>query len=186
MLLLLLPFSVLRALGASWALELNLISLGHLRVTRDDLFARDAGGVRPTARRPPDLGCVPSPEAPAPGCRRRTPDPDPEQISRVGECRGSADALLDAGFHPRVNGYSGSFPTDYLEHKDVFNRFPAPAALRAARTLGVRYFILHEGSYEGFPQYRAAQIATMLQGLPPTAHASHRGSAWLIDLGPHR
>ena len=88
--------------------------------------------------------------------------------------------------HPRVNGYSGSFPTDYFEHKDVFNQFTAPAALRAARTLGVRYFILHEDSYEGFPQYRAAQIATMLRGLPPTTHTSHLGSAWLIDLGPHR
>lgn len=89
-------------------------------------------------------------------------------------------------FHPRVNGYSGSFPDNYFERKDVFNQFPAPVALRAAHALGVRYFILHQNKYEGFPQYRPAQIATMLQGLPPTAHTSHRGSAWLIDLGPHR
>ncbi len=88
--------------------------------------------------------------------------------------------------HPRVNGYSGSYPPDYVEHTDVFNQFPAPAALRAARTLGVRYFILHEGSYEGIPQYRSAEIAAAIRGLPPTAHTSHLGNAWLIDLGPHR
>ena len=86
--------------------------------------------------------------------------------------------------HPRVNGYSGSWPDNYFERKDVFNQFPAPIALTAARALDVRYFILHEGWYEGFPQYRTEEIAVILASLPPTAHASHFGSAWLVDLGP--
>ncbi len=85
--------------------------------------------------------------------------------------------------HPRINGYSGSFPPDYIERRTTFNRFPAPASLRAARGLGVRYVVLHVGGYGGYPQYTDPQIRTIVAGLPPGATTHRYGDAWLVDLG---
>ena len=86
-------------------------------------------------------------------------------------------------FHPRINGYSGNSPTDYVGRRRRFNRFPAPISLRAARDLGVRYVVLHGGGYAGFPQYTDAQIRAIVAGLPPGATAHRSGNAWLVDLG---
>ena len=86
-------------------------------------------------------------------------------------------------FHPRINGYSGSFPKGYLERRATFNQFPAPTAVREARDLGVRYVVLHVGVYGGYLQYTDAQIRAIVTGLPPGATAHPYGNAWLVDLG---
>jgi hypothetical protein len=88
--------------------------------------------------------------------------------------------------HPRINGYSGSWPTDYPARRTTFNAFPASKAVKAARRLGVRYVILHVGPYAGYAQYTPAAAQAVVAKLPAGAHARHLGNAWLIDLGPKR
>ena len=85
--------------------------------------------------------------------------------------------------HPRINGYSGSWPDDYPRRREIFNRFPAPDAIRTARRLQVRYVILHVGPYAGYAQYTGSQARTIVRQLPAGAHARKLGNAWLIDLG---
>lgn len=86
--------------------------------------------------------------------------------------------------HPRINGYSGSWPDGYLARVARFNRFPAASTLRAARRLDVRYFVLHTGTASGYPQYDAADVRKIVRALPPHATARRYGSSWLVDLGP--
>ncbi len=86
--------------------------------------------------------------------------------------------------HPRVNGYSGSWPDDYAARRAVFNRFPADPTVRAMRRLGVRYVVLHVGRYAGIPQYGEAAAAAIVRRLPRGATARRHGNAWLVDLGP--
>jgi len=52
-------------------------------------------------------------------------------------------ATLD--WHPRLNGYSGSFPDGYRETGNLANEVPAPEAFAALRALHVRYLVLHTG-----------------------------------------
>jgi hypothetical protein len=85
---------------------------------------------------------------------------------------------------PRVNGYSGFLPPDYLVDINDFNQFPAAAAVARAKTLGVRYLILHVGDEHGFPAYSDAEARSMVSHLPVGAVAFHRGNGWLVDLGP--
>ena len=61
--------------------------------------------------------------------------------------------------HPRVNGYSGSWPDGYLAAVQQLNRFPAPAALRTVHRLHVRYVVLHTGVEAGYAQYFAFRRA---------------------------
>jgi hypothetical protein len=89
-------------------------------------------------------------------------------------------------WHDRVNGYSGSFPDDYLANADSLNTFPSRASLVTARGLKVRYLVLHTGPYAGFAQWTRARVRAALEQLPPGATASHHGNAWLVDLGPSR
>ncbi|MEP6624729.1 MAG: hypothetical protein ABJC79_09815, partial [Acidimicrobiia bacterium] len=86
--------------------------------------------------------------------------------------------------HPRINGYSGSWPTDYPRRREIFNTFPEAAAVTAAHRLGVRYLILHVGPYAGYAQYTPAEARAIVARLPAGAHARHLGNAWLVDLGP--
>ena len=86
-------------------------------------------------------------------------------------------------FHPRINGYSGTSPTDYLGRRTRFNQFPAPISLRAARNLGVRYVVLHAGVYAGLLQYTDAQIRAIVARLPSGATAHRYGNAWLVEVG---
>jgi hypothetical protein len=94
--------------------------------------------------------------------------------------------LIDASYdwHPRFNGYSGYWPPDYVANLQTFNTFPSPAAVDLARRLGVRYVILHVGPTNGYDQLSEEQARTMVDDLPPSAHADRYGNSWLVDLGP--
>jgi hypothetical protein len=87
-------------------------------------------------------------------------------------------------WHPRFNGYSGYWPPDYVAKTQTFNTFPSPEALDLARQLGVRYVILHVGATYGYDQLSEEQARTIIDHLPPTAHAARYGNSWLVDLGP--
>ena len=86
--------------------------------------------------------------------------------------------------HPRVNGYSGSWPDGYLADLEQLNRFPAPAALRVAHRLDVRYVLLHTGTEAGYAEYSPGAVHRILAKLPPGATARHAGTAWLVNLHP--
>ena len=85
--------------------------------------------------------------------------------------------------HPRINGYSGSWPRNYRRHEEILNTYPAPAAVALGARLHVRFLILHVGTAAGFAQFAPAQARTIVAGLPG-AHARRYGNAWLVDLGP--
>jgi hypothetical protein len=44
--------------------------------------------------------------------------------------------------------------------------------------------VLHAGRYFGVQQYTRAQVAAILDRLPPGARAERHGDAWIVDLGP--
>ncbi len=87
-------------------------------------------------------------------------------------------------WHPRFNGYSGGLPDDYVSRTKTLNTFPSADAVRMMRRLGIRYAVLHVGRYQGVLQYTKAQVAAILDRLPPGARATRHGNAWLVDLGP--
>lgn len=87
-------------------------------------------------------------------------------------------------WHPRVNGYSGFIPPDYLVNINAFNAFPAPEALARAREIGVRYVILHVGDEFGYAGFTPAEADAIVAGLPPDAEAIRAGRDVLVDLGP--
>ena len=90
-------------------------------------------------------------------------------------------------WHPRLNGYSGFFPTTLGSDARVLTGFPNPASLDLLRERQIRYVILHVGYESGFPVIPPAQAAAMVAALPRGATAEQVGSAWLIDLaGVHR
>jgi hypothetical protein len=84
--------------------------------------------------------------------------------------------------HPRINGYSGSWPPDYQARVATLNTFPSAKSVALARKLGVRYVVLHTGRFGGAQQYTPKQIRAMLAALPPGAHARRYGNAWLVEL----
>ncbi len=89
-------------------------------------------------------------------------------------------------FHPRVNGYSGYWPPDYLANLVTLDTFPSPAALARAKELRLRYVVLHVGVVRGFKMLTEQQATAALAVLPPGATARRYGDAWLVDLGPPR
>jgi hypothetical protein len=86
-------------------------------------------------------------------------------------------------WHNRVNGYSGSAPSDYLSNLASLNTFPSSRALDTARRLKVRYVVVHTGRYAGFQQYTNTQAEVVVAALPKGATAKRYGNSWLIDLG---
>ncbi len=88
-----------------------------------------------------------------------------------------------ADWHPRVNGYSGYWPNDYVPVLRDLNTFPSAPAVARAKALGVRYVILHIGPSHGYQQLTEQQAQAEVDALPPTATATRYGSAWLVDLG---
>ncbi len=89
-------------------------------------------------------------------------------------------------WHPRFNGYSGSWPTGYLENAAALNTLPAPDAIAAIHRLGIRYAVLHTGVYSGVQQYTEEQARQVIAGLPAGAIATRHGNSWLIDFGKMR
>ncbi|HEX7095980.1 MAG TPA: hypothetical protein VF183_08850 [Acidimicrobiales bacterium] len=84
--------------------------------------------------------------------------------------------------NPRFNGYSGEFPTDYLERAVVLNTFPSPDSLRLADELGIRFVVLHTTSTGEAGALSEADAEAKLDDLPPGLRAHRFGSAWLVDL----
>ena len=84
---------------------------------------------------------------------------------------------------PRFNGYSGDWPADYLANLEVLNTFPAPAAIERARSLHLRYVVLHVGPYHRLPQLTETEADARITELPRGATATRHGRAWLVDLG---
>jgi hypothetical protein len=68
-----------------------------------------------------------------------------------------------------INGYSGYQPPSYIERLQRLSTFPAPDALAELRADGVRYVVIHEGSYIRLAD--AALIVATLEreGLKPLA-----------------
>ena len=64
-------------------------------------------------------------------------------------------------FHwqPSINGYSGYYPPSYLERVDRLQAFPAAPATRVLQRSGVRYVVVHLGSYT---QSEAASVLSAL------------------------
>jgi hypothetical protein len=89
-------------------------------------------------------------------------------------------------WHPRLNGYSGYFPTTYGSDAEVLAGFPNQASLERLRQRRIRYVILHVGRESGFTVVSPAQAAAMVAALPTGATAAHVGSSWLIDLAGSR
>jgi hypothetical protein len=85
--------------------------------------------------------------------------------------------------NPRVNGYSGFFPTTYLGDVVVLNRFPADEAIDRLDELGVRYVLLHLVGDHGYPALSDADVDAIRRGLPAGATSERHGDAWLVDLG---
>lgn len=85
-------------------------------------------------------------------------------------------------WNPRVNGYSGDFPPDYISNARVLNRFPGVSALKRAKLLGVRYVVLHTSELGSAGSYPEAEAEEMIAQLPPNARAERFGDAWLVEL----
>jgi hypothetical protein len=86
-------------------------------------------------------------------------------------------------WHPRLNGYSGFYPSTYASDAQVMNTFPAASSLNRAKELRIRYVVLHVGTEDGFPMLSPAQAQTIISSLPPGATATRTGNSWLVDLG---
>jgi hypothetical protein len=86
-------------------------------------------------------------------------------------------------WHPRVNGYSGNYPTTYINDVDIINDFPSRAARRHLATLDVRFVVLHTGSTSGYPQFTPEEAEAIVRRLPSGIEAEQFGDSWLLDLG---
>jgi hypothetical protein len=106
------------------------------------------------------------------------------QPDEWGYVEGPRMARATTDWKPRVNGYSGAWPDDYVSILRVLNRFPSASALDRMDDLGVRYVVLHVGPAHFYPQLTEAQAQRIVDNLPDGASAERVGEAWLIDLGP--
>jgi hypothetical protein len=75
-------------------------------------------------------------------------------------------------FHwmPSINGYSGYYPLSYLERLHSLQNFPADSATRVLQQAGVRYVIVHTGSYA------PARLGAILTALTANRAYSDLGS----------
>ena len=72
-------------------------------------------------------------------------------------------------FHwkPILNGYSGFSPPSFVARADRFATFPGPEAIAQLRRDGVRYVIVHEGTYLRPGQSGRIVLSLVLAGLRP-------------------
>ena len=87
--------------------------------------------------------------------------------------------------HPRINGYSGSWPTDYERHEKVLNTYPAPAAVALGAHLHVRFLILHVAPLPASHSTNRRRCGRSWPDspAPPRAATAMRGSS-ISALGP--
>ncbi len=85
-------------------------------------------------------------------------------------------------WRPRINGTSGGDPPGFAREVEVYNTFPAAAAVDALRAHGVRYAVLHLGDGQAFhlPESTVAAVEA-----DPTMRPIGRfGEILLVDLQP--
>ncbi len=89
-------------------------------------------------------------------------------------------SLIDR--NPRVNGYSGNLPGDYLALVDALNAFPSPVSLDVLDRLRVGHVVVHVGpAADGRAQYSPIEAAR-LAAVPPAGWvATRHGDAWLFS-----
>jgi hypothetical protein len=82
-----------------------------------------------------------------------------------------------------VNGYSGYYPPSYLARMERLATFPDAGSLAQLRADGVRYVIVHEGSYIRAGESAAIVTALAREGLKPMTRL-HDGwaAATLFEL----
>lgn len=95
----------------------------------------------------------------------------PRMLASVGDWR------------PRVNGFSGGFPAEYLANAQVFNRFPEPDALALLHNQGVRFVVLHGSDHGEEFAYDTATLSGLVAALAPEFVATRYGEDYLVDLG---
>jgi hypothetical protein len=86
-------------------------------------------------------------------------------------------------WHPRLNGYSGYFPSTYPSEATVLATMPSPAAETLLRALHVRYLIIHVGKQAGWQMYTPAQAQQLVSQLGSGPVVTRYGPNYLVDLG---
>jgi hypothetical protein len=71
-------------------------------------------------------------------------------------------------FHwmPLVNGYSGFYPPSYLRRLEILQGFPDAESIQELRAVGVRYLIVHSGSYTPEERVTIVESLAIESGLP--------------------
>ena len=94
----------------------------------------------------------------------------PRMLASVGDWR------------PRVNGFSGGYPAEYLANAILFNRFPEPEALALLRDQGIRFVVLHGSDRDEPFSYDAEDLPQIVAALAPGVLATRYGDDYLVDL----
>jgi hypothetical protein len=106
------------------------------------------------------------------------------------------EAIADG--HPRVNGYSGFEPKNFVVRAAILNEFPSAGSLALAHTLGVRYIVLRtqlvgalspaeltpQLAKDGVGLYAESTVRRLLSSMPKGAAAriDHRPGGFIIEL----
>ena len=113
------------------------------------------------------------------------PMPDPADGTRWAVLEAPRLLYATIDWHPRLNGYSGSWPPGYRDDVAVLARLPAAAALARLRERCVRYVVLHVGPFAGQAQFDEAQASRIARGLEGAGATVRRiGPDRLADFGP--
>ncbi len=120
-----------------------------------------------------------------PGAVLHLPMPDPAEGVRWATLEAPRLVYATIDWHPRLNGYSGSWPDTYRDDAATLARLPAPDARARLAQRCVRYVVLHTGSFAGqaqLPEAVADRIARAL--VAEGARVVHRARDRVVDLGP--
>jgi hypothetical protein len=113
------------------------------------------------------------------------PMPDPAEGARWATLEGPRLVYATIDWHPRLNGYSGSWPEPYRDDAATLARLPAPEARARLAQRCVRYVVLHTGSFAGQPQLPEPVADRIVRALAADgARVVHRGRDRVVDLGP--
>ena len=114
-----------------------------------------------------------------PGVVAEVPLPVPP--NELSEYSGHYNFLSTFHWRPMVNGYSGTFPDDYVRLMLRVRDFPSDPALAALRATDVRYLIVHE-RFLGRDRYEAITAALDvrldLEGFGPFEEGETRAAAY--------
>lgn len=113
------------------------------------------------------------------------PMPDPADGTRWAVLEAPRLLYATIDWHPRLNGYSGSWPPSYRDDAAVLARLPSAVAQARLRERCVRYVVLHVGPFAGQAQFGEAEASRIARGLARGGATVRRfGPDRLADLGP--